>query len=234
MSDIDEVAWRYRTDVSYVLPTQVNAIAAIGTDLFAGTGSGVFLSTDSCTTWHAENAGLTNATVSAFASRDSILFVGTENGVFITSDNGSNWKDISAGLSQRTIHALMTTGKDLFAGTIGGGVWRRSLGDFGIDNVSKQQPYSFDIRVFPNPFTPGTNSVELNFITPEEGYTTCSIYDEVGREVRTLLNTKLGKGHHSLRWDGRDANGIFVTPGVYCCQLRTDSQGASIKVLVTE
>ncbi len=42
-----------------------------------------------------------------------------------------------------------------------------------------------------------------------------SVFDVAGRRVRTLTNQRLRSGIHRLVWDGRDARGRSVSPGVY-------------------
>jgi len=58
----------------------IAAIAVDGSNLFVGTGDGVFLSTDSGLSWHGINDGLTDLYVLALAAKDNILFAGTSSG----------------------------------------------------------------------------------------------------------------------------------------------------------
>ena len=58
----------------------VVAFATLGSSLFAGTNGGVFLSTNSGTSWTAVNTGLTNTVVNALAVSGSNLFAGTAGG----------------------------------------------------------------------------------------------------------------------------------------------------------
>jgi hypothetical protein len=61
---------------------QVNCFAISGRNLFAGTQSGVFLSTSNGTCWTVVNAGLTNTSVQALGVSGTNLFAGTnESGV---------------------------------------------------------------------------------------------------------------------------------------------------------
>ncbi len=63
-------------------------------DIFAGTGGGVFRSTDNGDNWSAINTGLTNTRVLALAmNSNGDIFAGTRGGgVFRSSDNGDNWR----------------------------------------------------------------------------------------------------------------------------------------------
>jgi len=109
----------------------VNALAANGTFLFAGTrDSGVFRSSDSGLNWIAVNSGLSDRDIRAIALKGTFLFIGTQDsGMFRSSDNGAHWFAINTGMSSTNIQALAVNDSFLFAGTDGGGVCRSS--DFG-------------------------------------------------------------------------------------------------------
>jgi hypothetical protein len=56
------------------------------------------------------------------------------------------------------------------------------------------------------------------------------VYDVAGRLVRTLVNDPLGPGAHEIRWDGRDASGLDVAPGVYFVRLRALGETQALRV----
>jgi len=77
----------------------VRTFAVSGTNLFAGTIGGVFLSTNNGTSWTAASTGLTNYYVWALAVSGTNLFAGTYGGgVFLSTNNGTTWTAASAGL----------------------------------------------------------------------------------------------------------------------------------------
>jgi flagellar hook assembly protein FlgD len=41
------------------------------------------------------------------------------------------------------------------------------------------------------------------------------VFDAQGRRVRVLADASFAPGEHALAWDGTDANGQRVRPGVY-------------------
>jgi len=109
--------------------TNVTALAVVGSNLFAGTGSyygnggGVFLSTDTGKSWTTANSGLTNTNVLALAADGRNIFTGTlGGGVFRSTDTGNMWTAVNSGLTDLTINALLISGTNLFAGT-GSGVF---------------------------------------------------------------------------------------------------------------
>ena len=105
----------------------VNCFAVSGGNLFAGTSyGGVFVSTNSGTSWTAVDSGLTDYTVWSLAVSDTNLFAGTNSGgVYRSTNKGTSWTQVDSGLTETSVHALAVSGTDLFAGTDGGaGVYR--------------------------------------------------------------------------------------------------------------
>ncbi|MDL1892176.1 T9SS type A sorting domain-containing protein [Sphingobacteriales bacterium CHB3] len=96
--------------------SRVNALAAIGSSVFAGTqGGGVFISTNSGANWSPVISGLTNLTVNSLAVNGTTLFAGTLSGVFRSTNNGGNWTSVSANLTT----ALLVSGGSIYAGGSG-------------------------------------------------------------------------------------------------------------------
>jgi photosystem II stability/assembly factor-like uncharacterized protein len=98
---------------------------------YAGTGIGVFRSTNSGGSWSAVNTGLpSNVVIWALAidpATPSTLYAGTEHeGVFQSTNSGGSWSAVSTGITG-TVLALgidPTTPSTLYAGTLGGGVFQ--------------------------------------------------------------------------------------------------------------
>ncbi len=69
--------------------------------IFAGTGGGVFLSTDNGTNWTQINNGLTNTTHSVLLQsiQAAMCLPELKEGVFLSTDNGTNWTEINNGLT---------------------------------------------------------------------------------------------------------------------------------------
>jgi predicted esterase/photosystem II stability/assembly factor-like uncharacterized protein len=91
--------------------------------------SGVFLSTNSGTSWSAVNNGLpANCSILACAISTTNLFAGTDAcGIYRSSDRGTSWGAASTGLTNTEVRALALSpdpSGTLFAGTNGGGVFR--------------------------------------------------------------------------------------------------------------
>jgi len=73
----------------------------------------------------------------------------------------------------------------------------------------------------PNPFNPQT---ALSFSLTRSGPVLLEVFDLRGRLVRTLLDTDLTVGTHTVVWNGRDQTGRSVSSGTYLCRLRAADQ----------
>src|SRR5256885_1260874 len=70
----------------------------------------------------------------------------------------------------------------------------------------------------PNPFNQSTT---ISFSLSEKENTTLIIYDITGREIKSLLNSKLEAGDHSVTWDATDNNNNGIENGVYIISIST-------------
>jgi hypothetical protein len=76
---------------------------------------------------------------------------------------------------------------------------------------------------YPNPFNPSTT---IAYQLPSTGAVSLVVYDQVGREVATLVNQSQAAGVHVVAWDGRDAAGRIVASGSYFYRL---SSGGNVQ-----
>ncbi len=97
----------------------VTSIINVGTNLFAGTNFGIFLSTDNGNSWTATNTGLTNTNVLLLGTEGTNIFASTI-GMSLSTNNGSNWLPINTGLTNDTVISLAISGNKIFAGTYKG------------------------------------------------------------------------------------------------------------------
>ena len=70
---------------------------------------------------------------------------------------------------------------------------------------------------YPNPFNPITT---LRYDLPEDGYVNIAIYDMLGREVKTLVNSKQDAGYKSVIWDATNDFDKPVSAGVYLYKIQ--------------
>ena len=70
---------------------------------------------------------------------------------------------------------------------------------------------------YPNPFNPVTT---LRYDLPENGYVNITIYDMLGRQVKTLMNQNQDAGYKSVIWDATNDYGKPVSAGIYLYQIQ--------------
>lgn len=89
------------------------------------------------------------------------------------------------------------------------------------------------LQNFPNPFRVGT-STTIRFDVPETatGTLDLAVYDISGRRVATLSAGDAVPGERAVSWDGLDAEGRFVPPGVYVIRLEVGGTERSVRALV--
>ncbi len=89
-------------------------------------------------------------------------------------------------------------------------------------------PNNFSVgHNYPNPFNPST---QVDFALPEASPVEAAIYNTLGQKVRTLLNTTLVAGWHTVTWDGASDAGQQQPSGTYFFRLQAGSNSAIQKV----
>lgn len=88
------------------------------------------------------------------------------------------------------------------------------------DSVEATAPLHLEANS-PNPFR---SSTRLGFATPRSGRFCLTVFDLMGRAVRTLTDGELPAGRHEFEWDGTDDGARPVADGVYFYRL----QGAGV------
>lgn len=99
-----------------------------------------------------------------------------------------------------------------------------------IVNEGLTPPTTFQLlQNYPNPFNPTT---VIKFRLEESGSVQLSIYDELGREVRTLMNGYQSAGWKQIVWDGRDNANRAVASGAYFYALRGENRMDAKKMIL--
>jgi hypothetical protein len=76
-----------------------------------------------------------------------------------------------------------------------------------------QSPSSFKLYSnYPNPFNPVTT---LRYDLPEDGLVNITIYDMMGRVVKTLVNSSQIAGYKSIQWNATNDRNELVSAGLY-------------------
>ncbi|MFH1214692.1 MAG: S8 family serine peptidase [Candidatus Neomarinimicrobiota bacterium] len=79
-------------------------------------------------------------------------------------------------------------------------------------------PSNFELaQNFPNPFNPITT---IRYALPERSTVRLTIYDMLGKEVRTLVNQAEDAGYKSVQWNGLDQRGQMISTGIYIYKIQ--------------
>ncbi len=85
---------------------------------------------------------------------------------------------------------------------------------------------------YPNPFNSTTH---IKFDLKKSRNVSLGIYDILGKEVIRLVDNEfLYPGVHSVRWNGRNQNGIPVSTGIYIYELISDEMRVTRKMLLSK
>lgn len=92
--------------------------------------------------------------------------------------------------------------------THGGGVFSSNIVT-GIESKTSKIPAAYVLsQNYPNPFNPTT---KIQFDLPKSGNVKIIVYDELGREVKQLVNNDYAAGQHSVSFDAsRLASGVYL------------------------
>ena len=91
---------------------------------------------------------------------------------------------------------------------------------------SSSLPTSFKLdQNYPNPFNPTT---EISFSLPEQAHIRLTVYNILGKEIKTLYNGMHDAGSFTITWDGTNDQGLRMSSGVYIYRLEADVNGKRI------
>lgn len=79
---------------------------------------------------------------------------------------------------------------------------------------------------YPNPFNPSTT---ISFSIRENSKIILSIYNIKGQKIKTLIDDEIGKGNHSIIWNGVDEAGKPIGSGLYFYKLNVNGKTESVK-----
>ncbi len=77
----------------------------------------------------------------------------------------------------------------------------------GIEDEMQPQTFSLE-QNYPNPFNPVT---KIKFTLASNEYTTLKVYDIIGKEISTLVNNQMEKGHYEINFDASNLpSGVYL------------------------
>jgi len=88
-----------------------------------------------------------------------------------------------------------------------------------VTSLDAEFPRGRTVDLLPPRPNPAPGDVTFDLVLPQPGEARVEVYDVRGARVRTFATGELSAGSHPLSWDGRDADGRAVRPGVYLVRL---------------
>lgn len=98
-------------------------------------------------------------------------------------------------------------------------------------DVTDAAPEPLSLTAFPNPFNPSTT---ISFTLPDYGHASLAVYNLAGQKVRTLADSPMASGRHTIVWDGRDDTGNAVATGIYFTRLTAGNTVATGKLALVK
>ena len=158
-------------------------------------------------------------------SVDEILFVCGSNGkIFKSTDKGDNWS------AQITKTSDNLTAISFYNNLIGYSVGKNGTilytSNGGVTSVKQQEkPKNINLyQNYPNPFNPETI---IEFVVPQKENVKIEIFDLLGKNMGTLLNTDIEPGSHKINFD---AGGL--SSGIYFYRLSSGRNSITKKMVI--
>ena len=171
-------------------------------------------------TWQNISGDLPDAPVNAFAinnNNSDILYVGNDIGAFVSHNTGKTWNILSESLLIVVVNDMKIhpTENYLAIGTHGRGMYKIDLNQLVGQRDEIQVSENIELfQNYPNPFNPATTIKYRisahNFDENSPKTVKIVIYDNLGKEITTLVNEKQSPGNYEIIFDGNSyASGVY-------------------------
>ncbi|MCI0693406.1 carboxypeptidase regulatory-like domain-containing protein [candidate division KSB1 bacterium] len=144
-------------------------------------------------------------------------------GTAVTDNNGNFvLEEMAAGEYQLAATGVTGVSEDAATVTVGAGRNSSNVdlivpGATAVEEPAVEVPATYDLaQNFPNPFNPETS---IKYQVPVRTNVSLRVYNALGQEVRTLVNTLQDAGVYNALWDGKDNNGRQLVTGIYLVRL---------------
>ena len=191
--------------------------------------------------WHSYtiwNSPLTSNTIFDICiDEDENLWLGTCSGGLVKFNRRDEWaayNKTNSGIASNTVSviAVDSLGHKWIGHLFEGLSIFREEGVMLPGISSENNPYKKKCHLaqnYPNPFNLRTT---ISFTIDGTSKVKITIFDILGRVVKTLADQKYGQGTYFLEWDGTDNTNSFVSTGVYICLVKTDEEKITKKMVL--
>jgi hypothetical protein len=96
--------------------------------------------------------------------------------------------------------------------------------------INETFPITYNLyNAYPNPFNPVTT---LQYDLPEDGFVNITIYDMMGRIVKTMVNAQHNAGYKSIQWSATNNQGQPVSAGLYLYTIQAGDYNQTKKMVL--
>lgn len=98
--------------------------------------------------------------------------------------------------------------------------------EFNNDQVPKEFTVS---QNYPNPFNPST---VISYSVPISSLVSIRVFNLLGQEVKTLINTERQAGYYTVQWNGDNNSGRTVASGMYIYRVEAGQYVKTMKMML--
>ncbi|MBX2989861.1 MAG: Omp28-related outer membrane protein [Bacteroidetes bacterium] len=99
-----------------------------------------------------------------------------------------------------------------------------------VGNPSNDIPTTFAIsQNYPNPFNPTT---QFDYAVSSRSFISITVYDLLGREVKSLVSDEKAAGVYKAEWDGTDNAGTVLPSGMYLYRMTAGNFSETRKMIL--
>jgi hypothetical protein len=146
---------------------------------------------------------------------------------YLTEPNGYFSSSAPAGLSGNKIYCIS---RDVFHLYYSTKIYENNIysaeyiyNPTSVNEISNVKNFNLN-QNYPNPFNPST---KIQYEIPKSGLVTIKVYDELGREIKTLVDQYKNKGSYEINFTA-----VNLSSGVYFYQLRAGNFVSTKKMIL--
>ncbi len=198
-------------------------------------GSNIYRTTDYGDTWAVPHSNSFSGWGSDFCHEDPTVIVTGSwgNSATISLNGGDTWTTISSGLSGHG-GGIMVPDRGYILAHQGSSIYKLNVQYTVVTSLSENNisslPKDFNLsQNYPNPFNPSTKIV---YDLPASGNVSLKIYNELGKEVSTLVNSFKNAGSYEITFDASSGSGL--SSGIYFYKLEASGFTATKKMILVK